>query len=393
MNNDMRRFLSAILCLCVSVSAAYGQKRVVVSASQPYVEWLGGTPDVDSHDMCLKISFSDSTSALTVSLSSANSRLFAFHSGGLVYKEIFKCCRRLRPEKLPYKIEYDPSDKFFMTGHSKKTLGPGFKEAILHSWIESSGATPVSGEYAMPEDSLVQVFRMESAAKEIDMMLRLRDIFFIEHHGSSPAAMKRHYLASHKDLNIEYDVTVLRDPCFGKEEQIAAVKARHGEASAAINGLEETYPEGKVLSLEDFEDFQNTKSGLLQSYTKMDNVTDCSCLKDAIDAYNVCIDSLLNMCCTISEDKRMEIVQNLGLGLQRIDAGWLYHCARQIDELTGQWCVEESKSAKLSIVRQCENLIDEAGRSTVGHGMLSDDDRKALNSFIQAKEYFYRTCR
>ena len=55
--------------------------------------------------------------------------------------------------------------------------------------------------------------------------------------------------------------------------------------------------------------------------------------------------------------------------------------------------MEESKSAKLSIVRQCENLIDEAGRSTVGHGMLSDDDRKALNSFIQAKEYFYRTCR
>ncbi|MCQ2168490.1 MAG: hypothetical protein MJY69_07515 [Bacteroidales bacterium] len=389
----MRGFLLTILCLCISVSVAYGQKRVVVSASQPYVEWLGGTPDVDSHDMCLRISFADSTGMLKVSLSSANSRLFAFHSGGLVYKEIFGCCRRLKPERLPYKIAYDPSNKFFMTGHSRKTLGPGFKEAILHSWIESSGATPVSEEYTMPEDSLVQLFRIESASKETDMMIRLRDIFFIEHHASSPVAMKRHYLASHKDLKTEYDVTVLRDPCFGEGDRIAAVKARHKEASAAINGLEKTYPEGKVLSLEDFEDFQNTKNSLLQNYTKMDSVTDCPCLKDAIAAYNVCIDSLLNMCCTISDDKRMEIVQNLGLDLQRIDAGWLYHCARQIDELTGQWCLEKSKSAKLSIVKQCEKLIDEAGKSTIRHGVLNDDDRKALNSFIQAKEYFYHTCR
>lgn len=393
MNNDMRRFLLTILCLCISVSATYGQKRVVVSASHPYVEWLGGTPDMDSHDMCLRISFDDATSALKVSLSSANSRLFAFHSGGLVYKEIFGCRKRLRPEKLPYKITYDPSNKFFMSGYSRKSLGPGFKETILHSWIESSGATPVSEEYTMPEDSLVQVFKVESAAKEIDMMIRLRDIFFIEHRGSSPVAMKRHYLASYMDLKTEYDVTVLRDPCFGKEDQIAAVKARHKEASVAIKGLEKTYPEGKVLSLDDFEDFQSTKNTLLQNYTKMDGATDCSCLKDAIDAYNVCIDSLLNMCCTISDDKRMEIVQTLGLDLQRIDAGWLYHCARQIDELTAQWSVEKSKAAKLSIVKQCERLINEAGMSTIRHGVLNDDDRKALNSFIQAKEYFYRTCR
>ena len=382
-----------ILCLCILVSAAYGQKRVVVSASQPYVEWLGGTPDMDSHDMCLRISFDDATCALKVSLSSANSRLFAFHSGGLVYRDIFGCCRRVKPEKLPYKTAYDPSNKFIMTGHSRKTLGPGFKEAIFHSWVESSGATPVSGEYTMPEDSLLQVFKIASAAKEIDLMIRLRDIFFIEHHGSSPVALRRHYLASHRDLKTEYDVTVLRDPCFGKEDQIAAVKARHNEASLAINGLEKTYPEGKVLSLADFENFQNTKNAILKEYTKMDSVADCPCLKDAIDAYNVCIDSLLNMCCTISDDSRMEIVQNLGLGLQRIDAGWLYHCARQIDELTAQWCVEKSKAAKLSIARQCEKLIDEAGISTIRHGVLNDDDRKALNSFIQAKEYFYRTCR
>lgn len=382
-----------ILCLCASFSATYGQKRVVVSASQPYVEWLGGTPDMDSHDMCLRISFNDSTSTLRVSLSSANSRLFAFHSGGLVYKDIFGCCRRLKPEKLPYRVTYDPTNRFFMTGYSRMTLGPGFKESILQSWIESSGATPVREEYTMPEDSLVQVFRIESPAKEIDMMLRLRDIFFIEHHGSSPAAMKRHYLANRKDLKTEYDVTVLRNPCFGKEEQIAAVKAGHRELSAAIDGLEKAYPEGKVFSLEDFEDFQDTKNRLLQSYAKMDNAADCPCLKDAIDAYNACIDSLLDMCCTISDDKRMEIVHNLGLDLQRVDAGWLYHCARQIDELTGQWRIEKSKAARLSIVKQCEKLIDEVGRSTLRHGLLNDDDRKALDSFIQAREYFYRTCR
>lgn len=372
---------------------SYGQKQIVVSSEKPYVEWLGGVPDADMRDLCLRVSFDDSTSTAKVSLSSANANLFGFNSGGIVYGQIFGCGRRLKTGRLPYKVEYDSSLKFILSGPSRKSLGRGYRETVFHSWLEYDGAMPVQSVTTMPEDSLVRTFSITDPGQEIKLRLRLRDIFFLERRGTRPAAAKKLYLSNYQDLHAEYDVTIQRNPCYGMDGRTAEINAKHKDISEAVKILSDSYPEGKVLSLEDFENFQGIKAGILQNFVKAEEDVSCPDLREAISSYNACIDSLLAMSCAISDEKRMALVRNLGLGLQRVDAEWLLHCARQIDELTAQWRIETKKSVKMSIKMQCEQLIEEVTSSTIGRGIMNEDDRRALNSFIKAKEYFNKTCR
>ena len=78
---------------------SYGQKVAVVRNSVPYMEWLGGKPEVDDRDMRLCLAFDEDRNTLTVSLNSTNSLLFAFPRG-VLYDNAFHGGNKLKAEHL-----------------------------------------------------------------------------------------------------------------------------------------------------------------------------------------------------------------------------------------------------------------------------------------------------
>ncbi len=386
----MNRFLTVSLIACLIGTAAYGQKNVVLTSSAPYVEWLGGKPDVDDNDICLRLVFDEDMNTLTVSLSSVNSIPFGF-TRSVRYGTVFNSSRKLKPERLPYKVDYAPSSVFRLHRPVRRNIGHGCKNHSFKAWLEYDGMEPVPGKSVMPDDSLVQVFKVDPAKEKATV--RVRDIFMLVRKGATPRKWNKFNITEYQDAHSEYEIVFSRNPCRGQDEQIAAMNALYQEVSGTLQTLSGSFPEGIALTLADLETFQNLRNKLLQRFTRKETETECPELQEAVDKYNLCVDSLLNMTCTLSEENKMEFVRNFESGVEGINSDNLLSYARQLDQLTASWRMEKSKAARQSIKLQCERIISEASKATIGRRIVTDEDRNALHIFIEAKNYYTNVCR
>lgn len=376
--------------MCLACPLLSGQKVVAVKDSEPYMELLGGKPDMDERDLRLCFSFDEDENTLTVSLYSSNSMLFAFPRS-VLYDNAFHRGSKLRPERLPYKADLAPGAVLRISGPVRRSLRPNKKTHSFRAWLEYDRMDPVSTGFAIPSDSLVQVFRVSPSVQ--DVAIRLRELLFLERKGSSPSKWNKFNLTEYEDLNLEYTVVIARNPCRGLDGKIAEVNDIHAQASADLAALAAEFPDGMTRSLDGLALFQGSRNELLAKYARMDAATPCPKLSEAIGSYNACVDSLINMTCIIPDEFKNELVTSLDPTVKRIDAEGLLYRARMLDELTAQWQLETSKSAKLSIRQQCEKLIDEASALAIGRKVVTDGDRKALNVFVQAKEYYTKVCK
>ena len=64
-----------------------------------------------------------------------------------------------------------------------------------------------------------------------------------------------------------------------------------------------------------------------------------------------------------------------------------------IEQISASWRMETSKAARQSIKLQCERIISEASKATIGRRIVTDEDRNALHIFIEAKNYYTNVCR
>ncbi len=379
-----------MLASCLVCPAIYGQKVVTLTSDEPYVEWLGGRPEVDDHDVCLRLSFNEYENTLSVSLNSTNSILFAFHRG-VVYDNVFRGLRRLRPERLPYKVDFEPSCVFRMSKDVKRELRPGAHTHSFRVWMEYNNMEPIQSTLSLPEDSIAQTFRISTSIQ--DVSIRLRDIFMLDRKGSAPRQWNKYLISLYQDLHAEYNIRIVRNPCKGEEDAVVALNERHRQASHDIDNLMAAFNNGEIRSIEELENFNDMRNSLLMRHMRDNTVTNCPELAEAQASYNICVDSLLQMRFTLSDNIRSELITGFGTENERIDAEGLLFRARQLDELTAQWQLETSKSNRLSIIQQCRKIIDEAYAMVIGHRLMTDGDYRAMNIFNQAREHFLRTCK
>lgn len=386
----MRRLSSVLLAICMACCLSYGQKVAVVRNSVPYMEWLGGKPEVDDRDMRLCLAFDEDRNTLTVSLNSTNSLLFAFPRG-VLYDNAFHGGNKLKAEHLPYKAELAPGTVVRISGPLRRSLRPNVRAHAFRAWLEYDRMDPVPVESKIPSDSLVQVFRVSPS--EQDVTIRLKDVFFLSRKGSSPAKWGKFKMTGYKDLNLEYTVVIERDPCRGMADRISAVNGMRAEASGELAALLKVFPNGVARSLDGLDEFQSRRNDLLAKYSRINEETSCPEYSKAVASYNACVDSLVNLTCRIPAEYKNELVTSFDPTVKRIDAEGLLYRARLLDELTAQWQLETRKSAKLSIRQQCDKLIDEAAALAIGRRVITDADRKALDVFIQAKDYYTKVCK
>lgn len=385
----MKRLIFICLLMALAIESS-AQKNVWLTGDEPYLDGLQIQPDSTENDVRLKIEFNEQDNVITVSLVSEKNQLFAFH-GPVSYKDVFKCCRKLMPHKLPYKVNLEDGNSFKMTTATKKSLGKHSGKHIFRPWIGVEGANQSKSEIKLPEDSLVSVLKV--APTQSNLVIRVRDIMVIRHKGATPKAWKKYEISYYTPLNAQYDITLVRNPCLGKKEEVVKTDSIHTRLSEAISSLKESFPGMEARTLESFDNFYAIWSGLVKEFPYRDTTVQCGDLLSAIRSYNSAVDSLLNLSCTVSESARGTVVSSLDGNSRRIDAPSLLYRARQLDELAAKWSLVSTKSEKKDILQRGARIIDEAAELTFNRLLISESDHKAMELFRQAKDYFIRICR
>lgn len=385
----MKRLLFICLLMAIAIESS-AQKNVWLTGDEPYLDGLQIQPDSTENDVRLKIEFNEPDNIVTVSLVSEKNQLFVFHEP-VLYKDIFKCCRKLAPHKLPYKVNLEDGNSFKMTSATKKSLGKHPGKYVFRPWLGIEGAKQAKGEIKLPEDSLVGVLKVDPTQSEL--IIRIRDIMVIRHKGATPKAWKKYEISYYTPLNAQYDITLVRNPCLGKNEEVVRTDSIHTRLSAAISSLKESFPGMEARTLESFDNFHSIWSGLVRKFPYRDTTVQCGDLLSAIRRYNSAVDSLLNLSCTVSESARGTVISSLDGKNRRIDAPSLLYRARQLDELAARWSLASTKSERKDILQRGAKIIDEAAELTLDRLLISESDHKAMDLFRQAKDYFVRICR
>ena len=372
----MRLFLLLVFVLFGVQSRS--QERIVLSDKEDSaVRTLRLCPDSTEHDLRLDFVFDQTNRHLTVSMSSAKAQLFVFHRN-VVLEEVFSLWCYLRVGKLPYKVTGDRSVRYRLPFRVKQLIPYPRNGHTFHQWLEYEGMEMEPTEFKMASDTVKYIFKLEKDARNVSV--KLRYVFAV-----SKKNQKKCLLYAFKDFNEKYDIELKWNPCLGYEEEIRKVQERHIQATAALNALVRMFPDEEIARSDDYAKFYDTKQRLLIQYPMRDTTGGCDALKLEIEAYDLCVDSLLNLKRTLKEQKTI----TFNKGIHRRD---LLYKARKLDELVAMWKIAGTKASKASIVSRCEMIVKDVESQLSVDTELNEDEEKAIALVGKAIEYYKKIC-
>lgn len=372
-----------VLCLIGFPMGVQAQmvKHVEVSANQPYVDHVTLMPGSSDMDLLVKIAFDEPQNSLTVSLISYR-KLFVFQAD-VRYSSVIRR-RQLRPDKLPYVVASDEQVRYRLTKPLKRSLSDGTKHRFQR-WIEYEGLQPQPTDYKMVNDYIEQ--RFDILYKEANVSITLRDILVME----GPLARKHplYELLFQTDLNRTYDITIQRDPCYGKEAEIQAAAQQLEHVKAGYAAFNQRFGRSLLLGTSDLKQlFNKMKSMLLTQFPRQEETNACPEIQAYIDQYNQYVDSIQAVQGRFRAPSRSG-TPTTTLGLS---ADYILTTARRIDNQVNRWLLSSDKIEKRDLETACRQLIDQVRGHVEGATEISASQRAALRIFYEAENYFRRTC-
>ena len=366
--------------LFTSSSMAQTVKHITVSQDQAYTDHISLEGDATDKDIMVKFVFDEAANQLTVSLISYR-MIFVFRED-IRFKPLIKG-RRIRPDQLPYVVNYDPSDQFRISKLFKSTVPKPRKQYVFHRWLDYEGLQPAPQEYAMVNDYISQTF--DILKKRNSVVVRLRDVMLMND-VSKHLNKRRFEIPFGRDLYTEYQVDIQRDPCFGMEEDIASAKAALDGVRKSYKNLSKRFGNGVVDSQESLTAFENLKEQILGQYPHKDMQSPCSDIQMAWDAYNEYTDSIAQIKCRYvpSSTSRTE-----GDG---VSAKILLARARQIDAAVSRFLLSTDPIERRDIIIQTEKTINNVHTTIESQGVYTTEQRQALTIFREAERYFKNNC-
>jgi hypothetical protein len=366
-------FTSHLLC-------AQTVKNIMVSQDMAYTDHISLDGDVIDKDVMVKFVFDEAANQLTVSLIS-HRMIFVFRED-IRYKPLIKG-RRIRPDMLPYVVNYDPSEQYRISKLFKATVPKPRKKYVFHRWIEYEGLQPAPQEYAMVNDYISQTF--DILKKRNSVVVRLRDVMLMND-VSKHLDKRRYEIPFGRDLYIEYHVEIMRNPCFGLDEDIASAKAALDGVRKSYRSLRKRMGNGIVDNQESLTAFENLKEQLMEQYPHKDIVSPCPDIQEAWDAYNACADSITRVTCKYVPTSTTKVA---GAG---ISAKMLLAKARQIDEAVSRYLLSADPIERRDIIFQTESTIKTVHSAIESQGVYTTEQRQALSIFREAERYFNNNC-
>lgn len=365
--------------LAATALQAQTVKTVSVSNEMSYTDHISLSEDSRDMDVMVKLVFDEQKNAFTVSVLSYRS-LFVFREAAR-YHSVVKG-GHLRPDLMPYVVEAPDKAKFVLSKALKKSIHKK-KSFIFNRWIEYEGIQPAPAAYKMVNDYIEQTFEIQGQRSVIT--LTLRDIFLLENSAKNP---KLYTLMQGRDLNLKYQIQILRNPCFGLEEELAATAKVCADAKTAWLGFKKNYGSGIVSSFDALTNFKQTKEVLLTQFPRREERTSCPDILDAIGQYNSYVDSITNLMCIIRTPD--EAAWDDG----KLDVKMLYSQSRQLDKYVARYLVSKDPLEKEDLVEQCRDIINDLSGMIQRHKtMLTSEEEEAVRIYRQAEKYFRKTCK
>ena len=364
-------------------------KAITISQEEPYTDNIMLTNDVKDKDLMVKFVFNEDKNTLTVSLISYR-RLFVFWDDTR-YKGTFSGSGKLHIDRLPYVITSNDGDRFRLSKSYRKSLPKPRKQHIFKKWIEYEGLQPVDKERNMVNDYIEQTFDIQN--KRTNVVVRLRDILLMDQTGEKGKS-KRYELSNGKDLNTEYQITIQRNPCFGTEEEMAAVSKSLTGIMGSYKNFKKKYGKGRVGTEEALKLFKEMKSVLTTQFTKDTIVSQCPDIQKLRDQYNLIVDSINGI------DVKMESANILeasgaimGAKGRVMNTKIILSNARQLDQNVARWLRSNDQVEREDLKMQCMGIIKDTNLIINSGGGQTAEERNAINIFRQAEKYFKKSCK
>ena len=369
-------------CLMALGLHAQTVRTVTVAQGQSYTDHLSLKVDSKDMDMMVKFVFDEDANQLSVSLISYRT-IFVFWDR-VRLKPLVKG-RTIRPDQLPYVVTYDPKDKYKITKLFKSTVPKPRKTFYFQRWMDYDGLQPVPQEYNMVNDYITQTFDILN--KRNLVTFSLHDIFLMDK--TEKKKYNLYEIPFGRDVNIEYQVTIQRNPCLDFGDEIASSQKALEGLTTSFKTLKKNYGGGKALSQEALKAFEDLKKNLLEQYPPKTDSTPCPDLTSVWETYNQYVDSVKSIHCVLAQD------DNSGgeLGIPTDNGKVILMKARQLDRTVSRWLVSKDANERRDLIRAGQGLIDEVN-GIIGNRQGSNQaQRQAISMFRAAERYFNNTCK
>ena len=362
-------------------AVAQTTKQIEIDGSEPYVDHLSLTKGSTDMDLLVKFIFDEPNNSLTVNLISYR-KLFVFQDNTRYSHAVW--CFKLRPNKLSYVVESDEQAQYKLVKSLRKSIKPRRKH-IFKRWIEYEGLQPQPTDYKMVNDYIEQEF--DILHKEAPISITLRDILVMDE--EITPKKKKYNLFFQIDLNRKYEITIKRDPCFGKEEALQTSITRVENIRTSFFTFVQKFKNTNNLSTPEGDKlFHEMKSLLQEQFPKMEKVSPCPKIQTNIDLYNSYVDSI-----QLSQSPfQIKIQEQKKPKDLNLSADYILMIARKIDSNTNKWLLTSDPIEKRDLKESCEKII----RTIESHINLADrinaKQKTAIAVFNKAKDYYLRTC-
>ena len=223
--------------------------------------------------------------------------------------------------------------------------------------------------------------------KEAPISITLRDILVMDE--EITPKKKKYNLFFQIDLNRKYEITIKRDPCFGKEEALQTSITRVENIRTSFFTFVQKFKNTNNLSTPEGDKlFHEMKSLLQEQFPKMEKASPCPKIQTNIDLYNSYVDSI-----QLSQSPfQIKIQEQKKPKDLNLSADYILMIARKIDSNTNKWLLTSDPIEKRDLKESCEKII----RTIESHINLADrinaKQKMAIVVFNKAKDYYLRTC-
>lgn len=379
-----RYVLVLICCLVMFGAKAQTVRNVTVAQGSSYTDHLSLNMDSKDMDLMVKFVFDEDANTLTVSLISYRS-IFVFWDR-VRMKPLVKG-RTIRPEQLPYVVNYEPKDKYKITKLFKSTVPRPRKTFYFQRWMDYEGLQPIPQEYNMVNDYISQSFDIMNKREQVTF--NLHDIFLMDK--TEKKKYNLYEIPFGRDVNIEYHVTIQRNPCLGFDEELASVKKALDGVTNSYKTLSKSYGKGKVSSDESLKIFEDLKKNFLEQFPKKEEKSPCPDVLSVLGQYNLYVDSISAIKCVV-ERVGVEGGGELGKELSEDNAKMITSKARQIDNVVSRWLVSVDELQRRDLVKRGQSLIDSLNELIGNHTGNTPQMKQAISMFRAAERYFINTC-
>ena len=357
-------------------------RTISVGQGASYTDHLSLKEDVKDMDLMVKFVFNEEANNLTVTLISYRT-LFVFWDN-VHFKPLIKG-RKLRPDQLPYVVEYNPKDKFKVSKLFKASIPKPTKEFFFNRWIDYEGLQPAPQDYKMVNDFISQTFDIQN--KRDLVTIRLRDVFLMD-----KIEKKKYNLYNiplGRDLNLEYKITIMRNPCFGLDDELASAKTALEGITTNYATLSKRFGNRLVPTQETKTLLDGLKATIQDQFPPKSVDSPCKDIQETWNKYNLYVDSIAALKCEVESVESTVAASSFSPDGLKI----LMAKSRQIDIIVSRWLMSKDPIECRDLISQGRRIIDEVNAMIGKRTGNTAEQQKAVATFRAAERYFNSTCK